>query len=155
MNERYLFKAKKTENGEWVEGYYVKGMDMYEKETQVIFKPDTMFYSHGETDGFIEIDPSTVCQCTGLKDKNEKLIWENDIIKKEFYQYPFVHENPKEIIGVVKYEDCAWNIRYVDSCGKYKYTYPICVELAESHDAEHYDVIGNAFDNPELLESEE
>ena len=52
MNDRYLYRAKRTDNGEWVFGYYVRGLDMYEKEVHLIFEPTTIFYSHGETDGF-------------------------------------------------------------------------------------------------------
>ena len=51
MEDRYLFKAKRLDNGEWVQGYYVKGLDMYDKEVHLIFEPNTMFYSNGETDG--------------------------------------------------------------------------------------------------------
>lgn len=82
MEDRYLFKAKRVDNGEWVQGYYVKGLDVFEncEEAHIIFQPNTMFYSGGETDGWYEVDPATICQCTGLKDKNGKLIWENDIM---------------------------------------------------------------------------
>lgn len=74
--DRYLFKAKRVDNGEWVQGYYVKGLNMYDKEVYLIFEPNTMFYSSGETDGWYKVDPTTICRCTGLKDKNGKLIWE-------------------------------------------------------------------------------
>lgn len=51
MKGRYLFKAKRIDNGEWVTGHYVKGLDIYAKEVHLIFEPTTIFYSSGETDG--------------------------------------------------------------------------------------------------------
>lgn len=142
MNDRYLFKAKRLDNGEWVQGYYVKGLDMYGKEVHLIFEPNTMFYSSGETDGWYKVDPSTLCQCTGLKDKSGKLIWENDIVRdKEGNCYKAFWQN--------NYYQFSW----------------ICVKsdifqigtkwdlyIWRSYEIE---VIGNTFDNPELLESEE
>lgn len=66
MEDRYLFKAKRIDNGEWVTGHYVKGLNMYDKEVHLIFEPNTMFYSSGETDGWYKVDPTTICQCTGF-----------------------------------------------------------------------------------------
>ncbi len=131
MEERYLFKAKRTDNGEWVQGYYVKGLDLFKdfEETHLIFEPNTVFYSSGETDGWRKIDPTTICQCTGLKDKNGKLIWENDIMK---YQW-----DGKTRIDVVKYDAPM-------------FSYKNAVRWSLYQD----EVIGNIFDNPELLESE-
>ena len=42
-----LCKAKSISSGQWVCGYYVKGLDMYGKEIHIIFEPATVFYSHG------------------------------------------------------------------------------------------------------------
>ena len=100
MEDRYLFKAKRIDNGEWATGQYVKGLDMYGKEVHLIFEPTTIFYSSGETDGWSEIDPSTICQCTGLKDKNGKLIWENDVV--DFLGHK----------GLVKYECGSFGIGF-------------------------------------------
>lgn len=61
MEDRYLFKAKRIDNGEWVTGHYVKGLNMYGKEVHLIFEPNTMFYSSGETDGWYKVDPTTIC----------------------------------------------------------------------------------------------
>lgn len=41
MEDRYLYKAKRLNNGEWVQGYYVKGLDVYGKEVHLIFEPNT------------------------------------------------------------------------------------------------------------------
>lgn len=139
MKDRYLFKAKRVDNGEWVTGYYVKGLDMYDKEVHLIFEPATIFYSNGETDGWNEIDPPTICQCTGLKDKNGKLIWENDIVSCL----------PEECCGYI-----GWN---ESEAGFY---FNVLLENGRFEEEHIYDyqddieIIDNVFDNPELLESE-
>lgn len=144
MEDRYLFKAKRVYNGgEWVQGYYVKGLDVYGKEVHLIFEPNTVFYSSGEMDGWYKVDPTTICQCTGLKDKNGKLIWENDIIeckdgKRNFqtqiewdaYCAGFIFQDT---------ETSAVGLDAITANGLY----------SESK------VIGNIFDNKDLLESEE
>lgn len=134
MEDRYLYKAKSKDNGEWVQGCYVKGLDMYDKEIHLIFEPATSFYSNGETAGWHEIDPSTICKCTGLKDKNGKLIWENDIVKI----------NNSEVNTIVTFRD--FEIICTIPRGKY-YKHRLEYDM-------EYEVIGNIFDNPELLESE-
>lgn len=142
MEDRYLFKAKRIDNGEWVTGQYVKGLDMYGKEVHLIFEPTTIFYSSSETDGWSEIDPSTICQCTGLRDKNGKLIWENDICDRK-EEYP----------EIVKYNNGDWTLDYSYSKGK-ESGYCCCNLGFYALERKCVEVIGNIFDNPELLESE-
>lgn len=141
MDNRYLYKAKRVDNGEWVTGYYVKGSDMYGEETHVIFEPDAIFYSHGETDGLAEIDPSTICQCTGLEDKNGKLIWENDI-------FQCTDETMVTQKDLIEYNETHASFVRLRNTEKLGLQYLWIDEATYSHG----EVIGNVFDNPELLE---
>ena len=143
MNERYLFKAKRIDNGEWVQGYLY---GIWEKRY-------ILWGMTNDVPDMIEVDPTTICQCTGLKDKNGNLIWENDVVKKHFYSIYDSCVNSEEYIGVVKLKDCAW---VVDSFrGEYKCAVPILEAMTYSEDVKYFEIIGNIFDNKESLESEE
>lgn len=152
MEDRYLFKAKRIDNGEWVQGYYVKGLDVFTncEEIHIIFEPNTMFYSSGETDGWYKVDPSTICQFAGLKDMNGKLIWENDIIHKQFYIDYDAYANSEAYTGRIQYEYGGWSVEITKSDGSVCVS-PIIEMIAYSKDIEHFEVIGNIFENPELL----
>ena len=152
MNERYLFKAKRIDNGEWVTGYYavIGGRNVIiEKCVEDYYCTDDGEVRHGNQ--IHEVTPSTICQCTGLKDKNGKLIWESDVVKKEFYTDYNNCANSEEYIGIVKFTGFAWVIETIrDKC-----TRPIFEAMTYSEDVKYLEVIGNVFDNPELLEGGE
>lgn len=142
MQDRYLFKAKRKDNGEWVEGSLITGVFFrLGQDIPYILCPDKADYDcfedFSEENGIFEVDPSTICQCTGLKDKNGKLIWENDIVKGKYYDNGKSHRH----IGQVKYIYEAYKVVGVKQYTGY-----------HAHLDGSYEVIGNIFDNPELLE---
>ena len=135
-----LYKAKHRNNGEWKEGYFAKAKWYCgEKEMFVIFPKDLCIYPHCEVSEFEEVDEKTLCRCTGIRDKQGKMIWENDIVKK-------VDVNP---LGWARERICTVSFNklgYWELITTYGDGYFI-----GDFDAEQLEVIGNVFDNPELL----
>lgn len=136
MENRYLYRGKRIDNGEWMEGHLITD----EKDDLKYF----IGYVLGtDEDGSphdldaVQVDPATICQCTGLKDKNGKLIWENDIancMDAECCGYISWNESEAGFYFNVLLEDGRFEEEHI-------YDYQDCME-----------VIGNNFDNPELLE---
>lgn len=130
MNTReILFRAKRVDSSKWIEGYYVK----YESHLNC-----DCYYGIVPTDAgglyAVRINPETLCQYTRLKDKNGNRIWENDIIKHKI----------SDTIGTVKW----YQEDYVGWCVN-----DIVIDEQQFTDEMwcECEVIGNIFDNPELL----
>ena len=119
-----LFKGKRVDNGEWTEGYFFKSWD----------KVFLLWGMTGNSPNMEEVKPETVGQYTGLKDKNEKKIFEGDILLKGF----------EKVLVKWNANQCRWGI--------YSNNYEIC-GFNESTQG-YFEVIGNIYDNHELLEVE-
>ena len=101
MDNRYLFRGKRSDIGEWVEGYLFQHL----KSTCILpleAKESTHTYFF---DYAFDVDPSTLGQCTGLKDKRGKLIFEGDILRGD--AYPFLSDGKHNYNAeVVWFDDC-------------------------------------------------
>lgn len=151
MNNKYICKAKRKDNNEWVTGYYVCLNGNCHR----------IYIGYAEKDcgdyypEYCEVIPKTVGQCTGLKDKNGKLIFEGDILRvitgngwscpkgtKVYYEVVFTEFN----------EECATWAEYIGFMAKRGEDNLDSIHyIVNSHGAE---VIGNIYDNPESLEVE-
>lgn len=132
---RYLFKAKRRDDGQWIKGTVL----FHDVDAATIFNQHP---ADGSLQGF-EVDPSSICQCTGLKDKNGNLIWENDIVA---YWDTYSTEN-----GLAEV-DCIGKVVWDDETLSFQVTNRLSAESYEVLD--ECSVIGNIFDNPELSENE-
>ena len=138
MNRQILFKAKRKDNGEWVEGYYV-----YCRKRRYILKILNKEIGFDERENeWIEIDPGTICQYTGLTDKNGNKIWENDICNRK-EKYP----------EIVTYNKGDWQLDYSYVFGKEMHT-DACNLGFYVCERNCVEVIGNIFDNADLVEVE-
>ena len=160
MNDRYLYRAKRKNWRElpkemwWVEGYYA-----FIDNHHYIYTGNLCnggLYVVAER---FEIDIATLCACTGLEDKNGKLIWENDILmchgnKKDLCKVCFGEFKVIDIENMVAV-DVVQGFYYkpletdeLSKCEPFCYEMPLTNYYLKRMDAE---VIGNIFDNPELL----
>ena len=141
MNREILFKGKRADNGEWIEGYL---FDDGLPKPKRFFVGEFGIYEYEGVSGqwainrqdIAEVDPDTICQYTGQKTMNDVRIWENDIVQIGWYK------------GVVKYEEGCFVIKW----GNIKW---IRKDIAYWISLGDFNTIGNIFDNPGLLEKSE
>ena len=134
-----LFRGKRIDNGEWLEGSFLN-----DRDGSFYICPAVSDISYGDGGNsrrigcWYKVDPSTVGQYTGLNDKNGKRIFEGDVAK--------VLQGKNKDIAYVGFENGAFML------------YPKTGNIYEKTLWEYWyndwdvDVIGNITDNPELLE---
>ena len=121
-----LFRGKDADSGLWCYGDLTFSRDR---------KPYIRFWAHN---GYLvrEVMPETVGQFTGFVDKNKKRIFEDDILASTYEEENVVHE-------LVLWYNNGWHIRW-------KQAEP---DVIWQQDMDRYsEVVGNIWDNPELLE---
>ena len=132
-----LFRGKRMDDGEWVEGYLVKAVG----GECMILSVTTEHCGGAEFSEGCHCDPTTVGQYTGLNDKNGKRIFEGDICR---------NTRTGEIVSVKWHGTMAgyvWNKRRADG---------FLFDFGELFRAcDKYEVIGNIHDNPEMLKGGE
>lgn len=140
MSDRHICKAKRTDNGEWVEGFC---FEFKEKLYITFLKETNIHVTYTEEPSVVdfdmrtyEVDPGTVCQCTGLPDRNGKKIFEWDILSAH------LDDNCPDDITYVQiiWNGFAWCMRESTED-----------DVMTEWDCNTFEVCGNIFDNPELL----
>ena len=149
-----IFRGKRLDNGEWVYGSLFVGF----KKCYICPEAIAMYNFDGALclGGFVEVDPSTIGQYTGLKDTHGQRIFERDIIKAD--------NGKQSSISVVKFGEyypklffamldiCCTGVQHLNANGFY-------LESAKHEDmilfkSRHLVVIGNIYDNPERIYKE-
>lgn len=130
----HLFRGKRIDNGEWTYGCLFKCWG----------RCYLLWGMNGDNPIKEEVYPKTVGEYTGLTDKNDKKIFEGDICKTHFESYTHSWGD----VGVATEFCGAYGIESAD--GNHFRAF-----INESVYTRSREVIGNAHDNPELLEVEE
>lgn len=126
------FRGKRTDNGEWVYGNLVRGCD--EQYAYIVELGNKELCRN-----YVDVDPETIGQYTGLADKNGTKIFEGDMISTDL-------ERP---YNIVEYRNGCFMLNCYDGNPYYDIMFSTSDELHAKCD--YAEVIGNIYDSPELL----
>lgn len=159
--DRHICRAKRKDNGEWVQGVYYKQTHFYGNESEryyIITSTEALDYDQALE--YFEVDPDTICQCIGYYDSHDTLIFENDIVgfgREDSYRHKELVWYCKEMsmLTAVPLDGIEFN-GYDYWNGKYpnvEYS-TLCLMLQDPYgDFSDIKVLGNIIDNPKLLEA--
>ena len=129
------FRGKSVASGEWLFGSYCTGEITHGVSH---FITENIQHRHEDLLAY-KVQPDTVGQYTGLKDKNGKEVYENDIVRWERYPIPARTNAAVRLLATVKWINCGFYVEYFDNDSPFK---------NEALDPERYiEVIGNIHDN--------
>lgn len=134
-----LFKAKRIDNGEWVKGCYTECNGKTFIGINIFIHGDIFEVFRAPVIKWFEVNSETLCKFTGLCDKNGNKIWENDILMAhldESYPEDTTYET-------VEWGAAGWVTHEANSIDR---------QYLDEFDLEHFEVVGNIFDNKELLQ---
>lgn len=169
MRDRFKFRG--MNKGKWYFGAYFKHLSytpypIYDSESfekdyrHVIIQDGFSDWGLPRNMVFIDVAPDTVGQCTGLKDKNGKLIYEGDIVEIQYlgaqislFKNEYSKQPENERFEVFCHEDLlkfyAKNDHYRKTCEIHSFDLE---KIRINTDNKIYKVIGNIYENPELLD---
>lgn len=146
MNREIKFRAKDYQKNKWVYGFLFMGKGDDNRDYAFILQDKGLKVGTATEDNAIEfpcdeahlVDKKTICQYTGLKDKNGKEIYEGDIVKSISGKIGYVIFLQQEMGYVVAWDNCDTRLGHRSRGGGYEYD-------------ESIEVIGNIHDNPKLV----
>ena len=145
-----LFKGKRLDDGEWVEGFYwTNGLGNH--FIRVNQEPFSVYGDYEFVLKDYDVDPETVCQYTGLTDCDGKRIFEGDVVRLWDVHNGFDWHAVVEFGNPNCEYNWGWQLRYINGdCGNCDIL--LWVDMDEY--GAHCEISGNIFDNPELLKVE-